>query len=90
MIFRYFVEGGGWRFVILYQKGHKWIHFIDQSTFQTYKRPLRELPHLKPLEYSPRKLARAMSKRRAMFKRLGVPFPKRAVQRAIDALKHGT
>lgn len=89
MIYRYHAERGGWRFVVLYHKGWKWIEFVDVSTFKRFERPVNELQNLRPYDYSPRKLAAQMSKRRAQFKRLGAPFTKRAVQRAITALKAG-
>ena len=89
MTYRYFADIGGWRFVVLYHTGRKWIEFIDISTFEKYRLPLRQRARLKPFDYSPRKLAAQMNKRRTMFRRLEVPFPKRAVQRAIAALKGG-
>lgn len=93
MIYRYFDPNpelpGGWRFVVLYHTGRKWIRFVDVSTLRNLERSISELPKLKPFDYSPRKLAAQISKRRAMFKRLELPFSHRAVQQAIAALKGG-
>lgn len=91
MIYRYFEPDpelpSGWRFVVLYHTGRKWMRFVDVSTLRKSERSVSELPKLKPFDYSPRKLAAQMSKRRALYKRLEVPFSIRAVQRAIAALK---
>jgi len=87
MTYHYFADVGGWRFVVLIHRGRKWIRFIDISTFEVYRRHVRQLATLKPYDAKPRKLAAAISKRRAMFKRCNVRFSKRAVQSAIEILR---
>lgn len=87
MIYRYYADIGGWRFVVLIHKGRKWIRFIDQSTFQVYRRHARDLERLYPCNLKHTSVAGGMAKRRAMFKRCNVPFPKNAVREAIRLLR---
>ena len=88
MIYTYFADQGGWRFVVLFQKGRKWLHALDTATFQVYRLPIAKLGHLVPCRAPrPKTMAKRLASRRATFKRLHQPFPGRAVKKAIDTLR---
>lgn len=85
--YRYMAEVGGWRFVVLFHRGRKWIRLLDTATLQIYRRPVAELRNLRPYQIRPKTMARRLRERRARFRRLGLSYPKRAVASAIDALR---
>ena len=86
MVYRYYADIGGWRFVVLIHKGRKWVGFVDYSNFTVYRRHVRELAELRPCDLKCQSLAKGMIRRRTLFKRCGVHFSRKAVQAAIDVL----
>ena len=88
MIYTYYADPGGWRFVVLFHQGRKWLQALDLSTLDVYRLPVTKRGHLVPVRASrPKTTARRLAAKRAQFKRLGISFPKRAVARSIDALR---
>jgi len=87
MIYRYYSDVGGWRLVVLFHQGRKWIKLLDYSTLKVYRCPIKELETLCPYSIKSITIARKIATRRASYKRLGVAFPKKAVQAAINALQ---
>lgn len=88
MIYTYFADTGGWRYVVLFHQGRKWIHALDLSTLNVYRLPVSKRGHLVPVTATkPKTTARRLAGKRAQFKRLGISFPKRAVARSIDVLR---
>ena len=90
MIYRYYANIGGWRLLLLFHHGRKWIKLLDYSTLQIYRCQIRELEMLRLCSLKPKFIARKMSVRRTHYKRLGITFPKKAVQAAINALRKGS
>ncbi|GAB5469817.1 MAG: hypothetical protein Kilf2KO_28470 [Rhodospirillales bacterium] len=87
MIYRYYADRGGWRFVVLFHKGYKHVRLLDTGTFDVYRITPRDVGRLRPYtQITPKTLAGRIKERRRMFKRCGVGFPKRAVERVIAAL----
>lgn len=37
MIYRYYAETGGWRFVVLFHDGRKWLKLLDASRLEVYR-----------------------------------------------------
>ena len=37
MIYRYYAETGGWRFVVLFHEGRKWLKLLDASRLEVYR-----------------------------------------------------
>ena len=87
MIYRYYANRGGWRIVVLFHKGRKWIRFIDISTFDLYRKPVSTILELEPCELTPNRIARRVRKRRSMCKRLGLGFPSAAVAKTLSTLQ---
>ena len=90
MIYRYYSDVGGWRLVVLFHQGRKWIKLLDYSTLKVYRCPVKELDTLRPCSLKPVSLARKIASRKASYKRLGITFPKKAVLAAINALRKGS
>ncbi|MEO1147965.1 MAG: hypothetical protein AAFY26_20475 [Cyanobacteria bacterium J06638_22] len=88
MIFRYYAERGGWRFVVLFHKGYKHVRLFDTGTFDVYRITPRDIERLKPYEdIAPKTLASRIRKRRQLFTRCGVGFPKKTVEKVLSALR---
>jgi|GEM_PF-4183801 len=85
--YRYRAETGGWRFVVLFHHGRKWIRLLDTATLQVYCLPVSALRSLRPYDIRSKSMARRLIERRARFRRLGLHFPRRAVNDAIAGLK---
>lgn len=91
MIYRYYAERGGWRFVVMFHKGYKHVRLFDISTFEIYRITPRDTERLRPYAgLKPKPLARRIIERRRMFTRCGVGFPKKTVQKVIAALVGGS
>jgi len=88
-VYRYFADVGGWRFVVLFHHGRKWLKLLDTATLEIYRLPVRDLARLQPYGISRRELARRIAARRKLFEECGVSFPKSAVAEAIRAIRHG-
>lgn len=86
MIYRYYAERGGWRLVVLFHEGRKWIRLLEVSTFEVYRLPVREIGRLRPVDLPPKRTARKIAQRRAFLNRCQMRFSKRAVQIAIRRL----
>lgn len=78
---------GGWRFVVLFHKGRKWIKLLDTATLEVYRRPVSETRRLRPYKMKPKTMARRLVQRRAAFQRHQVAFRTKAVRVAIDTLR---
>ena len=87
MIYRYYADIGGWRFVVLFYRGRKWIKLLDKSTLQVYRLPVSELRRLQPYAGRPSTVANRLARRRALFRRHNLRFSKKAVRAAISALR---
>jgi len=90
MIYRYYSDVGGWRLVVLFHQGRKWIKLLDYSTLKVYRCPVKELETLRPCSLKPISLARKIASRRVSYRSLGVAFPKKSVQATINALRKGS
>ena len=87
LIYRYFANRGGWRFVVLYHNGHKHVRLFDIGTFEIYKITPRYIERLKPdTVITPKKLVAHIKRRRRMFQRCDVGFPKKTVQKVLAVL----
>lgn len=87
MIYHYYAERGGWRLVVLYQQGRKWAYFLELSTFDKYRIPLRDIARLRPRDLNPKRVARRMARRRAFLSKCGLTLPNKTIATAIAALK---
>lgn len=88
MIYQYYADQGGNRFVVQFHEGRKWIKLLDTGTLDVYKISLREGKKLKPYtKIKPKTLAKRLRKRRALRKKLEMSFPKKAVESAIKKLE---
>lgn len=87
MTYRYFADRGGWRFIVVFHHGYKWIKALDISTFEVFRLPVSELSGFRPLEVKPLSLANRLKKRRATFSRCGVGFSAQSVKAAINILQ---
>lgn len=86
--YRYFAETGGWRFVVLFHRGRKWLKLLDTATLRVYRLPVSELRHLRPYDgIRPKSMARRLAERRARFRRMAIHVPERAVKSAIATLR---
>lgn len=86
MIYRYYAERGGWRLVVLFHEGRKWIRLLEVSTFEVYRLPAHEIRRLRPVDLPRKRTARKIAQRRAFLNRCRMRFSKRAVQSAISKL----
>ena len=88
MMYRYYAETGGWRLVVLFHEGHKWLKLLDASTLEVYRIAREQYRTLVPYtQVKPQALARLLKQRRARMKRCNVSFPHTAVQSAIHKLE---
>ena len=87
MIYRYFAPRGGWRLVVLFHQGRKWLRLLDTSTLDVYAVPHAELRHLRPADARPKALARRLAKRGTDWRRYGFRFSTQAVRAAIRSLR---
>lgn len=83
----FFANRGGWRLVILFHHGRKWIKLMELSTLNVHTLPIAEQRFLKPYDHpNPNRLTTRLKQRRVSFKRMGIHVPKRAVQASINKL----
>jgi len=88
MMYRYYAETGGWRFVVLFHEGHKWLKLLDASTLEVYRIAREQYRALVPYtQTNPQALSRLLKQRRTRMKRCNVSFPQTAVQSAIHKLE---
>jgi hypothetical protein len=88
MIYRYYAETGGWRFVVLFHEGRTWLKLLDVSRLEVCRIAKDQHRHLVPYtEVKPTTLARWLRQRRTRMKRCHVSFPEKAVQSAIRTLE---
>ncbi len=85
--YRYYAPRGGWRYVVLYRKGRKWLRLLDTATLEVYKVPVFEFRRLRPYRMARRTLAARLVKRRDAFRRYGRRFSERAVKATIQVLR---
>lgn len=88
--YRYLAELGGWRYVVLFHHGRKWLKLLDTATLRVYRLPVAHIRDLRPYTIRPRTLANRLVARRARFRRLGIHCPEKAVQAAIDTLRNAS
>jgi hypothetical protein len=75
MIYRHYAETGGWRVVVLFHEGRKWLKLLDASRFEIYR--IAKDQHRKLVPYTgikPKALARQLKQRRTRMKRCHVSF----------------
>jgi hypothetical protein len=79
MIYRYWAETGGWRLVVRFHEGRKWLKLLNVSTLQVYRIAKDQQRHLVPYTgIRPKTLARRLRQRRARLKRCATSaFPKK-------------
>lgn len=88
LVYRYYARPGGWRLVVLFHKGRKWIRVLETARLQAHWLRAADLTKLRPAtDITPKRLAKRLRSRRALFRRLDVGFPAKAVARAIAALE---
>lgn len=87
MIYTYFAPRGGWRLVVLFHRGRKWVRLLDTATLDVYTESHAELRHLRPAGARPKALAKRLVRRRADWRRYGFRFSRCAVQAAIRLLR---
>ena len=88
MMYRYYAETGGWRFVVLFHEGPKWLKLLDASTLAVYRIAREQYRALVPYtQITPHAMARRLKQRRTRMKRCNISFPYTAVQRAIHKLE---
>lgn len=86
LVYRYYADG--WRLVILFHNGRKWIKVLETARLQTHRLRAADAGKLRPCaEIKPKQAAKRLRSRRALFKRLDVAFPAKAVAQAIAALE---
>ncbi|MBL4757521.1 MAG: hypothetical protein JKY32_07755 [Rhizobiales bacterium] len=85
--YRYFADTGGWRLVVLFHAGRKWLKLLDTGNLDVYRLPARAMQTMAPYPTPTKKLATKLAARRASCKRNQVPFPKKAVQLSIERLR---
>ena len=74
--------------MVKFHEGRKWIKLLDTGTFQIYRITLRDGRKLKPYtKLKPKKLAKRLKKRRALYKKLEMRYPKTAIASAIKQLE---
>lgn len=87
-VYRYFAHTGGWRFVVLFHRGRKWLKVLETERLEVRTLKVIDAHTLRPYDgVAPKKLAKRIRSRRAGFKRLDLAFPERAVARAIATLE---
>ena len=72
---------------MLFHRGYKWIRFMDFGTLKIYRKKADELHRLKPCDLKPKPVARKLEAKRKLYRKLGLGFPKRALQQAMDELR---
>lgn len=88
LVFRHYAQTGGWRFVVLFHRGRKWLKVLETARFDVHTLEADDAYKLRPYaDVSPKQLAKRIRSRRARFKRLEMNFPKSAVAKAIAALE---
>lgn len=88
IVFRFYAQTGGWRFVVLFHRGRKWLKVLETARFDVHTLKAADAYKLRPYtDIAPKTLARRIRSRRARFNRLEMNFPKKAVARAIAALE---
>lgn len=87
MIYQYFAERGGWRFVVLFHTGRKWLKALDTATLEVYRLPVRQQAQLIPYEMNRRTLASRLRVRRDRMRNCHHRFSDNAVKAAIRALR---
>lgn len=87
MIYTCFAPRGGWRLVVLFHQGRKWLRLLDTATLDVYAVSHVELRHLRPAAARPKALAKRLARRSVDWRRYGLRFSRRAVQAAIRSLR---
>ena len=88
MIYRYYSQTGGWRFVVLFHEGRKWLKLLETARLEVYRVSKDEFCNLVPYtKIKPKVLARRLRQRRAYLARCNVGFPKKSVRMAISKLE---
>jgi hypothetical protein len=88
LVYRYYARAGGWRFVVLFHKGRKWLKVLETARLDVHALKADDLNTLRPYtDVNAKQLAKRIRSCRARFKRLDLAFPKRAVARAIAVLE---
>ena len=91
MIYHHYADKGGLRFVVLFHEGRKHVKLFDTGTFDVYTITPRDVKRLKPYtSIKAKTLAIRIRKRRAIFKRCGLSFPKNTVSKVIALLEGAT
>lgn len=88
MIYQYYADPGGLRFVILFHEGYKWIKLLDTALLTVYTIPVAKQKKLKPytqLKY--KVMARRLRKRRAIYKKLKMSYACKDTDDAIKKLE---
>ena len=57
----------GWRDVGVLSCGRKWLTVVEAGSMQTHKLPLSEARHMRPRNYSPRRLAKRLRRNAKVF-----------------------
>ena len=87
MVYEYYADQGGLRFVIMYKEGHKWVYLLDTALLTTYRIPARDKQKLKPHKVNSKTMAKRLRERRTRYKRLNVRISARALQTSISKLE---
>ncbi len=96
MIYRHYMNQGGWRGVVLIKRGPKWTTIFEYSLLRNYTVPTRDWDNKRLTEYDldkPNfcgvpKLIRGLEKRRKLYKRLGMFGKARRTEKPTkDAVK---
>lgn len=87
MVYEYYADQGGLRFVIMYKEGYKWVYLLDTALLTTYRIPARDKQKLKPYKVNSKTMAKRLRERRTRYKRLNVSFSVRALKTSIAKLE---
>jgi hypothetical protein len=88
---RLYMDDGGWRGVVAISSGGSWVTYLDPTTHKIDRMDRRVFSQwAEPMVDPDKALKRAVRrviKKRAVFNRLGVPYPKKTVARALKKLE---
>lgn len=87
MLYQLFREVGGYRHVVLFYQGHKWLKVLDLGTLDVYKLPARERHQLKTFKARKSTARTILKNRRDCYKRFGLGYSRKAVKQALLVLR---